>query len=56
MKIKVVVDWPWAGIEPDTAEIEVEDDLDDTEIELIARDAAEDVIFDRADYSWEVIR
>lgn len=53
MRIKITVDWPWPGVDEDTAEVEVEDDLDDTELKLIAQDYAEDMIFDRADWMWE---
>lgn len=55
MRIKVTVDWPWPGVEADTAEIEVEDGLDETELQLIVQDYAEDMIFNRADIGWEVV-
>lgn len=55
MRIKITVDWPWSEVEPDTAEIEVEDDLDNYEVELIAKDYAEDMIMDRASYYWEEV-
>lgn len=54
-KIKAYVSYPWAGISDDEYEFEVEDDATDAEIDEIANEAIDDMVWNRLSCGWEVI-
>lgn len=54
-KIRVYVSYPWAGISDDEREFEVEDDATDAEIDEIANEAIDDMVWNRLSCGWEVV-
>lgn len=54
-KIRVYVCYPWTGVPNDEREFEVEDDATNTEINEMANDAIDDMIWNRIDCGWEEI-
>lgn len=54
-KIKTYVSYPWAGISDDEYEFEVEDDATDAEIDEIANEAIDDMVWNRLSCGWEVV-
>ena len=55
-KIKAYVSYPWAGISDDEYEFEVEDDATDAEIDEIANEAIDDIVWNRLSVGWEVVK
>lgn len=55
-KIKAYVSYPWAGIPDDEYEFEVEDDATDAEIDEIANEAIDDIVWNRLSVGWEVVK
>lgn len=53
--IRVRVGFAWAGIPDDIEEFEVDDDATEEEIDTEAYEYAEEMIFDRAGWDWEVV-
>ena len=54
-KIKAYVSYPWAGISDDEYEFEVEDDATDAEIDEIANEAINELVWNRVSGGWEVV-
>lgn len=54
-KIKAYVSYPWAGIPDDEYEFEVEDNTTDTEIDEIASEVINELIWNRVSGGWEVV-
>lgn len=53
-KVRVSISWGWVGIPDDICEFETES-TDLKEIEKEAYEAAEELIFERASYNYEVL-
>ena len=53
--VRVRVGFAWAGIPDDLEEFEVDDDATEEEIDKEAFQIAENMIFDRAGWDWEVV-
>lgn len=54
-KIKAYVSYPWAGISDDEYEFEVVDDATDAEIDEIANEAINELVWNRVSGGWEVV-
>lgn len=54
-KIKAYVSYPWAGISDDEYEFEVVDDATDAEIDEIANEAINELVWNRVSSGWEVV-
>lgn len=54
-KIKAYVCYPWAGVSDDEYEFEVEDDATDAEIDEIANEAINELVWNRLSGGWEVV-
>lgn len=54
-KIKAYVSYPWACISDDEYEFEVEDDATDTEIDEIANEVINELVWNRISSGWEVV-
>lgn len=54
-KIRAYVSYPWAGIPDDKYEFEVEDDTTDAEIDEIANEAINELVWNRVSGGWEVV-
>lgn len=54
-KIRVYVSYPWAGISDDECEFEVEDNATDEEIDDMANDAINDMVWNRLSGGWEEV-
>lgn len=54
-KIKAYVCYPWTGISDDEYEFEVEDDATDAEIDEIANEAINELIWNRLSCGWEAV-
>lgn len=54
-KIKAYVSYPWAGISDDEYEFEVEDDATDAEIDEIANEAINELVWNKVSGGWEVV-
>lgn len=54
-KIRVYVNYPWTGVANDECEFEVEDNATDAEIDEMANEAINDIVWDRLSCGWEVV-
>ena len=54
-KIKAYVCYPWASVSDDEYEFEVEDDATDAEIDEIANEAINELVWNRLSGGWEVV-
>lgn len=54
-KIRAYVSYPWAGIPDDECEFEVGDDATDAEIDEIANEAINELVWNRVSCGWEVV-
>ena len=54
-KIRAYVSYPWAGISDDEYEFEVEDDATDAEIDEIANEVINELVWNRVSGGWEVV-
>lgn len=55
-KIRCYVEWPFVGTQDDEYEIEVSDDATDAEIDDIAADICNDLIYNRVGCGWEEVK
>lgn len=53
-KVKVGIDYPWCGVQPDEYEFEVEDSATKEEIEKIAIEYLNDMVWNRISTRVEV--
>lgn len=51
-RYEAAIDYPWCGIPSDTHEFEVEDDATEEEIEEIALEVIQEMIWNRVSTSW----
>ena len=54
-KIRVYVSYPWTGVANDECEFEVEDNATDVEIDEMANEAINDIVWDRLSCGWEAV-
>lgn len=54
-KIRAYVSYPWAGIPDDEYEFEVEDNATDIEIDEIASEVINELVWSRVSGGWEVV-
>ncbi len=51
-KYKAAIDYPWCGVPSDTCEFEVEDDATEEEIDKIALEILNEMIWERIGTRW----
>lgn len=54
-KIRAFVSYPWAGVRDDEYDFEVEDDATEEEIDELAKEYIEELIWNRVSSGWEEI-